>query len=75
MENTPQEAVLKTLPLVDIPEKNIRIRYTIIIYTNLMLYWEHILDTGFRVQILVPYRVHIMCGPLRTLIGPRSCFA
>ena len=38
MENTPQEAVLKTLPLVDIPEKNIRIRYIIIIYTNLITF-------------------------------------
>ena len=73
MENTPQEAVLKKLPLVDIPEKNIRIRYMIKIYTNYV--WDHILDPGFRVQILFPYRAHRMFGPLRTLICPWSCFA
>ena len=39
-----------------------------------LLFWDHILDPWFGVQILVPYRDHRMCGPLRTLIGPWSCF-
>ena len=47
------------------------------------LFWDHIEMVPIegpknvpiiRDQILVPYRDHRMCGPLRTLIGPWSCF-